>query len=177
LVNFRVALEKWEDCLFGSLAAYSLQAPSETESNAFYRRDAKLFLKLKVEAVKVAIYLRDPKLEIRLMGTIIKIRQLYYPLISQTFPQLIDLQTQLIPLDVKLRKFRESGMTDMTFAPTPADLEFSKNIQAAMTAQMKGFSEALSARYQPIAENLVAMKEEINRYIYRPIGSTALDAD
>ena len=177
LVKFRVALAKWEDCLLGSLTEYTMQAPSATETNVFYKKDAKLFLEVKLEAVKVAIYLRDEKLEQRLMGTILKIRNLYYPLISQTLPQLIDLQTQLIPIDIKLGKFRESGLTDMNFAPTPADLELSRSIQAAMTEQMKGFSAALLSQYRPIAENLVALKEEINRYIYRPIQSTALDRD
>jgi hypothetical protein len=90
---------------------------------------------------------------------------------------LIDLQTQLIPLEVKLAKFKDSGMTDMAFAPTQVDLEFSKGIQAAMTVQMKGFADAVAAQYRPIAENLVGLKEEINAYIYRPIGSTALDKD
>ena len=177
LVKFRVTLVKWEDFLLGSLAEYTMQAPSATTTNTFYASDTKLFLAVKVEAVKVAIYLRDEKLEDRLMGAITKIRNLYYPLIYRTIPQLIDLQTQLIPLDVKLTKFRESGMKDMAFAPTMADLELSKNIQAAMTAQMKEFTEAVQAQYGPIAENLVALKQEINRYIYRPIGSTALDRD
>ena len=177
LVKFRVALVKWEDFLLGSLTTYTMQAPSVTTTNAFYESDTRLFLAVKVEAVKVAIYLRSEKLEDRLVGTIIKIRNLYYPLIYQTMPKLIDLQTQLIPLEVKLTKFRESGMKDMAFAPTLADLEHSKSIQGAMTVQMKEFSEAVQTQYRPIAENLDALKQEINRCIYRPIGSTALDRD
>lgn len=177
LVSFRVALAKWEDCLLGSLTEYTMQAPSATATNAFYKQDKKLFLTVKVEAVKVSIYLRNEKLEARLLGTIVKIRNLYYPLIYQTMPQLIDLQTQLMPLEAKLKKFRDSGMTDMAFAPTQADLELSKGIQAAMTAQMKEFADAVLAQYRPIAEHLVALKEEINTYIYRPIGSSALDKD
>jgi len=175
LVQFRVALTKWEDCLLGSLTEYAGQAPSQANANTFYQEDKALFLEVQIEAVKASIYLRDEKLEERLMGSIIKIRSLYYPLIYRTLPQLIDLQSQLIPLELKMTKFRESGMTNMSFAPTLEDLEKSKGIQAAMTAQMKEFSEALAAQYRPIAEQLVGMKKDINQYIYRPITSTALN--
>ena len=177
LVDFRVALLKWEDSLLTGLTDYANQPPSEAQAQTIYENDKKLFLEVETGAIRASIYLRDPKLEDRLLSSILQIRRLYYPLIYQTLPQLIDLQTQLIPIENKMKKFADSGMKDMAFAPTQQDLETSRRIQAAMTEQMRGFSEAVKTQYRPIAEQLVSLKEEINRYIYRPIASTAVDRD
>lgn len=175
LVNFRVALVKWEDCLLGGLTDFSGRTPSQATANSFYEEERKLFLKVKIGAVRVSIYLRDEQLEQRLMGSISKIRRLYDPLINRILPQLIDCQAQLLPLESKLNKYRDSGMTDAAFAPTPQDLEMSRGIQATMTALIKEFSESLLASYPPMAEELKAMKREINAYIYRAIESEKLD--
>jgi len=175
LVNFRVALVKWEDCLLGSLTGFSNAAPSEAKVNTFYEEEGKLFLKVKVAAVRVSIYLRDEALEHRLMGSISKIRGLYNPLINRILPQLIDCQAQLLPLEAKLKKYNDSGMTDVASAPTQQDLELNRAVQTAMTALLKEFSESLLASYPPMAEELKAMKREINAYIYRAIESEKLD--
>lgn len=175
LVDFRVALVKWEDCLLGGLTDFSGRTPSQATANSFYEEERDLFLAVKVGAIRVSIYLRDEKLEQRLMGSISKIRGLYDPLINRILPQLIDLQAQLLPLEIKLNKYRESGMTDATFAPTTQDLEMNREIQNTMTALLKEFSESLLASYPPMAEELKAMKREINAYIYRSIESEKLD--
>ena len=177
LVEFRVALTKWEDCLLGGLTEFAGQVPSQATANSFYEAEKKIFLEVKITAVKASIRLRDEKLEARLMGSISKIRNLYDPLINRILPQLIDLQAQLIPLEIKMNKFRESGMTNMAFAPTQEDMENNKRIQTAMTAQIKDFSESLLAQYRSIAEQLAGMKKDINQYIYRPIDSTAINRD
>src|SRR5690349_21518126 len=83
LVDFRVALVRWEDCLLGSLTEFSCSAPSKADVNTFYALEKKLFLKVKIGAVRVSIYLRDEQLEQRLMGSIAKIRALYDPLINR----------------------------------------------------------------------------------------------
>jgi hypothetical protein len=50
-----------------------------------------------------------------------------------------------------------------------------REIQTAMTALLKEFSESLLASYPPMGEELKAMKREINAYIYRSIESEKLD--
>jgi len=175
IVAFRVALTRWEDCLLGGLTTFAGQVPSQATANSFYEEEKKIFLEVKIEAVKASIYLRDEQLEQRLTGSISKIRNLYDPLITRILPQLIDLQSQLIPLEMKMNRFRESGMTNMAYAPTQEDLENSKRIQAAMTAQMKDFSDSLLAQYPPIAEELSGMKKDINRYLYRSIDTPAIN--
>lgn len=175
LVEFRVALTRWEDCLLGGLTEFAGQTPSQATANSFYEQERKLFLDVKIGAVKASIYVRNEKLEERLMGSISKIRNLYDPLINRILPQLIDLQSQLIPLEVKMTKYRESGMTDTAFAPTLVDLETTKRVQGEMTAHMKDFSESLLKAYKPIAEELATMKMEINEYIYRSVDSPAIN--
>lgn len=175
LVNFRVALVKWEDCLLGGLTDFSNSPPSEATVNTFYGEERKLFLEVKIGAVRVSIYLRDQPLEQRLMGSISKIRSLYDPLINRILPQLIDCQSQLLPLENKRKRYDASGMTEAAFAPTQQDLEMNRAIQAAMTALVKEFSESLLASYPPMAEELKSMKREINAYIYRAIESEKLD--
>jgi hypothetical protein len=76
---------------------------------------------------------------------------------------------------LKLKKFQDSGGTDMTFAPTTKDLEDEKRIQREMTAEVKAFADALLAQYKPIAEQLVDLKTNINQYIYRPIQHTEIN--
>ena len=175
IVAFRVALTKWEDCLLGGLTEFAGQVPSQATANSFYEEEKKIFLEVKIEAVKASIYLHDEQLEQRLMGSISKIRNLYDPLINRILPQLIDLQSQLLPIEAKMNRFKESGMTNMAFAPTQEDLENNKRIQTAMTAHIKDFSESLLAQYKPIAEELSDMKKDINRYIYRSIDTTAIN--
>ena len=175
IVAFRVALTKWEDCLLGGLTEFAGQVPSQATANSFYEEEKKIFLEVKIEAVKASIYLRDEQLEQRLMGSISKIRNLYDPLINRILPQLIDLQVQLIPLEVKMNRYRESGMTNLAFAPTQEDLENNRRIQTAMTAHLKDFSDSLLAQYKPIAEELSNMKKDINRYIYRSVDTPAIN--
>jgi hypothetical protein len=175
IVAFRVALTKWEDCLLGGLTEFAGQVPSQATANSFYEEEKKIFLEVKIEAVKASIYLRDEQLEQRLMGSISKIRNLYDPLINRILPQLIDLQVQLIPLEVKMNRYRESGMTNLALAPTQEDLENNRRIQTAMTAHLKDFSDSLLAQYKPIAEELSGMKKDINRYIYRSVDTPAIN--
>jgi hypothetical protein len=179
LVDFRVALSNWEDFLRDVLFEYSNGSPSkaDSEADALFAKDTELFNQVKTGALKASIYLRDEQLEGRFMSSILKVRKLYYPLLYQRLPVLIDLGTQLAPLNSKLEKFRESGMTDMQFAPTRADLELSKRTQAAMTEQVQEFANEVVANSKPIAEEMDSLKKQINQYIYRPIRSTEIDRD
>ena len=46
-----------------------------------------------------------------------------------------------------------------------------------MTAEMSKFSESLLKEYRSIAEQLNELKDEINKYIYRPIQHADLDKE
>jgi hypothetical protein len=177
LVNFRVAVEKWEDYLQTLLFDFSMLPPSQADVASLYRQDKVLYLDVKIAVVKASTYLRKKDLELRLMAAVTKIRQTYYPMISESLPVLIDLQTKLIPLENKLKQFEQSGMKDMQFAPTTEDRETQLAMQTQMTAEMTKFSGNLLKEYRSIAEQMNELKEEINLYIYRPIHQAALDEE
>lgn len=175
LVALRVAIEEWEDYLQNTVFEYTMAAPQAARVEQLAQQDQKLFLKVKVEVVKVGIYLRDPQLEQRLMETVKQLRFMYYPLINARMPTLIDLQTRLLPIDAKMSAFMKSNMTDMTVAPTEQDRKEHAAIQAEITEQLRQFSDELVKAYPQIAERLEGLKQAINAYIYRPIHKTAID--
>ena len=175
LVEYRVAVEKWEDYLLRLLFDFTFQDPSQAQVKTLYEKEQKLFLEVRVAVVKACIYLRDEEMEKQLRETVLKIRKLYFPIIYQALPQLIDLQSQLLLLDAKLKKFRKTG--DPSSAPMEEDRQLSARVQAAMTVEMKKFSEALMAQYRPIAEQLDILKTALRDYIYRPIQHAELNKD
>ena len=111
------------------------------------------------------------------MSAILKIRNTYYPLIGQHMPALIDLQTKLIVFETKLNKFQQSGMVDMTFAPTNEDREEHLRLETLMTGETNKFAEDFLQQYRSIAEQMSDLKDAINFYIYRPIKDTDIDRD
>jgi hypothetical protein len=175
LVAFRVAVEKWENFLQTLLFDFSMLPPSKAQIEPLYSEDKELFLNVKIAVVKVGIYLRDEQLEQRLMAAVLHLRNTYYPLINEPLSRLIDLQSRLLPIEAKMTAFEKSGLSDMSVAPTERDREENAAIQAAMTEEMRHFSENLLGEYRSIAEQLVALKEAINQYIYRPIHEAAID--
>ena len=177
LVIFRVAVEKWEYFLLGFLTDFTMLPPSKADISTFYKKDKKLFLDVKVAIVKASIYLRNKDLELQLMAATNKIRETYYPIINQAMPKLIDLQARLMPIENKLKQFEQSGMQDMSFAPTPKDREDNLKLQTLMTDEINKFSENLLKEYKSIAEQMYDLKEAINQYIYRSINRTEIDKD
>lgn len=175
LVTFRVALEEWESFLQTVIFDYSMTPPSKAAVETLYKEDKDLFLKVKVAVVKVGIYLRDKELEQQLMAAVIKLRQTYYPIINEPMPRLIDLQSRLLPYEIKRTSFEKSGFSDMNFAPTEKDRELQADLQNQLTKEMQHFSETLLKEYRGIAEQLCALKESINKYIYQPIHHTDID--
>lgn len=177
LVAFRVAVEEWENFLQSVVFDFSMVPPSKAQVDQLYESDKCLFLNVKVAVVKVGIYLRDEELEQQLMAAVTKLRQTYYPIIHEPMPRLIDLQSRLLPLEQKMIAFEASGFSDSTVAPTEKDREEHARIQAQLTEEMRSFSENLLDEYRAIAEQLVALKEAINQYVYRPISDAAIDRD
>lgn len=175
LVAFRVAVEEWESFLQTLIFDFSMLPPSKAQIEPIYQKDKELFLKVKIAVVKVGIYLRDQELENRLMSAVLQLRKTYYPIVNEPMPRLIDLQTSLLPLERKLAAFEQSGFSNMAFAPTPEDRQSHLAIQTKLTEEMRLFSENLVREYRGIAEQLVALKEGINVYIYRPIHEAAID--
>ncbi|MDZ7359354.1 MAG: hypothetical protein ONB46_01330 [candidate division KSB1 bacterium] len=177
LLALRVAIEKWEDALQTLLFDFTMISPSEAQITPFYDKDKELFLEVKIAVVKVSTYLRDKELEIKLMAAINKIRQIYYPIISEIMPRLIDLQAKLIPLERKMKAFEQSGMKDLSLAPTPADRDEHLQIQKLMTSEMERFSTVLLKEYRSMAEQMSGLKENVNLYIYRPIEHVDINKD
>lgn len=177
LVAFRVAVEKWEDFLQSLVFDYSMMPAAAADITQLYKSDKELFLAVKIAVVTVSTYLRNRELENELMTTVLRLRQAYYPLINQSLPKLIDLQAQLMPVEIKLKKFAEGGMQDAAHAPTREDQEKSGALQQQMTDEMQQFSTSLLSQYKGIAEQLVSLKEAVNQYIYRPVTDARLDTD
>jgi hypothetical protein len=175
LVAFRVNLLKWEDFLLRDLVQFANQSASQADINKYYQRDNKLFLAVEISAVKASIYLCEENLERTLMTTITRIRELYSPLIGKALPRLIHLQSQLIAIDIKIKRFQASGLTDPQFAPTAADLDQHQKNTQAITQVVKDFADALPAQYEPIAKQLLLLKSAINKYLYRPMSSSSID--
>jgi len=177
LLALRVAIEKWEDALQTVLFDFTMMSPSEAQIKPFYDKDKQLFLEVKIAVVKVSTYLCDKELEIKLMSAINKMRQTYYPIISEIMPKLIDLQTKLIPIEKKMKAFEQSGMKDVSLAPTEVDREEHHQIQKLMTTEMERFSTTLLKEYKYIAEQMNELKENVNLYIYRPIEHVDINRD
>jgi len=175
LVTFRVAVEKWEYLLQTVLFDFTMVSPSKAKVAPLYEEEKNLFLDVKIGIVKASIYLRNKDLELQLMAAIERIRKIYYPLINEALPRLIDLQAKLIPLENKLNQFEQSGMQDMSFAPTEKDREEHLKLQRLMTDEMRTFSEKFLKEYKSIADQMYDLKEAINHYIYRSIEHTAIN--
>lgn len=177
LVAFRVSLEKWEDFLQRCLFDFAAISPDSAKVTVLYEADSKLFLEVKIAIITVSTYLRNKDLELQLMDTVIKIRKLYYPLIFESLPVLIDIQSELILFDFKLKKFQESGMLNMEFAPTEQDREKNLKLQNAMTVELEKFSQKCVEQYREIAIKIDELKEAVNIYIYRPIKYAEIDME
>jgi len=177
LVAFRVAVEKWEYFLQMAVGDFTMVDPSKAQVTTLYEEDKELFLDVRIAVVKVSTYLRNRELEQQLMSSILKIRNVYYPLISEAMPKLIDLQAQLRLIENKLNAFQQSGMKDLACAPDQKDLEEHIRLQSMMTAEVGRFSETFLGQYRGIAEQMSELKESINYYIYRPIKESAIDKE
>jgi hypothetical protein len=175
LVDFRVSVEKWQYFLETAVFDFTVKSPSEAKVADLYDEDKKLFLAVRIATVKACIYLQSKELEQELMTTIIKIRQICYPLINKTLPKLIDAQAQLRPIEDKLSRFVQSGGQDMSSAPTKEDRDENLRVQTMATEEIRKFSEDLIAQYRVIAMELNGLKEMMNQYIYRPLTKAEID--
>jgi hypothetical protein len=174
LVKARVAIEKWEYFLQTAVIDYSMLDASRAQIGALYEQDRELFQEVRVAAVRVGVYLRDSELEQRLIGILLQIRKMYYPLISEVMPRLIDLQGRLRVIENKMAAFEKSGLQDMRFAPTESDRQENLLLQSLMTEAVGRFSSEFLGQYGAMAAQLDELKAAINQYIYRPIRETAI---
>ena len=177
LVALRVAVDKWEYFLQTAVMEFTLTDPAKADVRTLIDKDTTLFQDVRIAVVRTSTYLRDPYLETKLMNAIIKVRKIYYPLINEAIPKLIDLQGQLRLIDNKLQAFQQSGMKDLVFAPTENDRQENLRLQNLMTAEVSQFAEKFMGEYRSIAELMVELKSEINEYIYRPMKETDIDKE
>jgi hypothetical protein len=176
LVDFRVAVERWEYFLQTGIADLTMQSESTTfEPADFHKTDQELFGAVRVAAVKASIYLRDPQLEVELLKTISAIRQMYYPLLAGTMQSVLELQGQMIPLLSRMRQFEAGGQRDVAIALNPDEGRILVGLRHKMSDELRGYAEKLVAQYRPIAEQLYELKQKISVHIYRPVQSAAVN--
>ena len=169
LVDFRVAIERWEYFLQTGIGDITMR--SETagfEPAEFHRRDVDLFGAVREAAVKASILLQDKALEVELLKTITAIRNMYYPLLAGTMQKVLAIQEQMLPFLVRMRQFEVSG-TDLAAALKPEEARQVTEMRHRMTEELRAYCEGLVAAYRPIAEQLYDLKERINAHIYRPV--------
>lgn len=170
LVEFRIALERWEYFLQTGIADITMRSESGGfEPADFHRKDVELFGAVREAAVKASIYLKDQTLEGELLKTISTIRNMYYPLLAETMRKVLDLQEQMLPLLSRMRQFEATGLTDTRVALDPAEANQLIGLRHAMTSELRTYAEGLVERYRPIAEQLYDLKQRINTHIYRPV--------
>ncbi|PYV16427.1 MAG: hypothetical protein DMG07_07810 [Acidobacteria bacterium] len=178
LVALRVAVDKWEYFLQTAVIEFTMTDPAKADGRTLINKDTTLFQDVRVAIVRTSTYLRDRDLETKLMNAIVKIRKVYYPLINEVMPKLIDLQAQLQLIANKLQALQQSGMKDMAFAPTEDDRAENLKLQTIMTDEVSRFAQSFISEYRSnIAEQMVDLKEEINSYVYRPIRETDIDKE
>lgn len=175
LVNFRVAVEKWEYFLQTYLYDYTMMDAVDSSFTPFYNEEKQLYLDVKIAILKSSIYLRNRELEQKLMNVITDIRKTYSPFINEIYPSLIEIQAKLIPIQTKMANYQKSGFTDNKFAPSEEDRIEHLNLQNQMTAEVKKFSERVIKEYPKISEQMFELKESVNEYIYRPVNTTDLN--
>jgi hypothetical protein len=169
LVEFRIAVERWEYFLQTGIADIVMRSEStEFEPADFHRRDVQLYGEVREAAVKASIYLRDQALEAELMKAIAAIRHMYYPLLSSTMQRVLETQEQMLPLLGRMKQFELSGMKDTSVALTTDEAQHLMALRYKMTAELRTYAETLVAQYRPIAEQLYDLKQRINAHIYRP---------
>ena len=176
LVEFRVAVERWEYFLQSCVGDLTMRAETrQFEPADFHDRDSELFGAVRLTAVKASIFLRDPVLENELLQTIMTIRRLYYPRLDATMRELLDIQGQMIPYLTRLKLYEASGMKDLSVALNADEAAVLIGMRHQMTAAIGRYAEGLVAEYRPIAEQLWELKDKINVHIYRPLTTHAID--
>lgn len=169
LVEFRIAVERWEYFLQTGIADIVLRSESTNfEPADFHRRDVELYGAVREATVKASIYLRDQALEAELMKTVAAIRHMYYPLLSGTMQRVLATQEQMLPLLGRMKQFELSGMKDLSVALSPDEAQQLIALRHTMTGELRAYAEGLVAQYRPIAEQLHELKQRINTHIYRP---------
>jgi len=172
LVEFRVAVERWEYFLQTGVGDITMKSESaDFEPAEFHKRDVELFGTVRVAAVKASIYLRDPQLEVELLKSITTIRHMYYPLLANTMQRVLELQGQLLPYLARMRQFEIGGLKDTAVALNAEEARIVIDLRHKMTSELNTYAESLVAQYKPIAEQLYELKQKINVHIYRPLTS------
>src|ERR1700753_1661094 len=108
IVDFRVALERWEDFLHNAPFEFAMSQPDKADVTALYATDRENTLAVKLALAKASIYMRDPALENRLLDSIIKIHQAFYPALNAGLQPIIPLQVQRAELDHKIAMFEKT---------------------------------------------------------------------
>ncbi|MBK8373672.1 MAG: hypothetical protein IPL18_01930 [Sphingomonadales bacterium] len=176
LIEFRLAVETWEYFLQSGIGDLSMKSELGTfEPADFHEADSKAYGAVRMAAVKASVLLRSRALEVELLQTIGAIRQLYYPLVQKAIFETVALQEKIAPYAMRMTPFEQSGMKDLSVALTADDAAKMSELRHAMTAALANYCSALVANYQPIAEQLYALKENINVHVYRPLDTHRID--
>lgn len=178
LVDFRQKIEQWEYFLQTGIGDIALKSNlGDFDPARFYDADTQFYGAVRLAAVRASVLLRDGALELELLETIGAIRKLYYPLIAQASLDAIEVKRQLDPFLLRIRQFEDSGLKNMAVALSKEESEQVVGLRQQLSAVLAEYCHGLVTSYQPIAEHLMALKERINVYIYRPLVTAAVDRD
>lgn len=181
LIEFRIALERWEHFLFSSLTNFSTRKITNESINEFYGKESQLQLAVKEGIAKIGIIAQDEDIYTSTYTIIINISNTYNPLINKHLPVLIDLQAELEPIEYRMMMFEQSmkGGAEFEYTLEQAKLDQQQNqaIQAQLTEVIQQYSNELLEIYPKLVEQLTDLKISMNAQVYRPITSDRIDED
>lgn len=181
LVEFRVALEKWEHHLFTSLTYISTRAISTELINTHYEQQDNLQLEVKVALAKLGVVLQNEDLYVSAVSIIVDISRTHSPIFNERLPVLIDLQAEAEPLEFEAQQLIESAKAGKS---QPGTIDRLKEIQIQLadigtrrTTVMQEAADETVKVYPALVEKLVTLKEVMNAQVYRAMNSDQIDEE
>lgn len=179
LLEFRIALERWEHFLFSSLTSISTRKITTESINAFYDEESRLQLAVKEGVAKIGIIAQDEDIYTNAYSIIINISNTYNPLISKYLPVLIDLQAALEPIEYRMMMFDQSmkggAKFELSLEQAQADQKQNHMLQTRLTDVIQQYSNELLEVYPKLVEQLTDLKIAMNTQVYRPLTTDRID--
>jgi len=181
LIDFRIAVEHWENFLLSSLANFSNSQISVDSINEYYNQENTLQLDVKVAIAKLGVIAQNEDIYQNTLNILINISRIHNPFINKYLPMLIDMQAQYEPIKYRMKKYEESlsGKADFKYSleQAKADKALSQSINVQKTQLIQQYSDELLGVYPKLVEQLVELKVSMNQQAYRPILSDRIDMD
>ena len=184
LLEMRENIEGWQDFLQVSLTNFSNNNITTDSINEFYEEEAKLQLKVKKSIAKLGILTRNEDLYTDGLTVLIDISKLYKGYIGKYLPQLIDLQAEREPIEIRgkaiMKRFESElapnpKMDKMILEQAKKDQILSRDINARLVKLMREASDELLIASPKIVNLLTDLKVKMNSHVYRPLVSDQIN--